>query len=87
MCEFARDQLLKWMQIEMSDFCDSEVCCSVASVPRSLRGPGRASEFHFAWTFIRKHHNQPFFKFTSNFYYILSSLRLNMQSSFCTWAS
>lgn len=48
MCEFVRDQLLKWMQIEMSDFCDSEVCCSVASVPRSLREAGRALEFHFA---------------------------------------
>lgn len=38
MCEFARDQLLKWMQIKMTDFCDREVCCSVASIPRSLRG-------------------------------------------------
>lgn len=37
MCEFAHDQLLIWMQIKMTDFCDSEVCCSIACVPRSLR--------------------------------------------------
>lgn len=45
MCEFARDQLLKWMQIKMSDFCDTKVCCSVASVPRFLRGGWQSQNF------------------------------------------
>lgn len=48
MCAFARDQLLKWMQIKRNDFCDNEGAVVEPLYPDPYEGAGRLSEFHFA---------------------------------------